>query len=108
MMHEKPARPWIKIGTDLFIIYTKVFLIISDYFSRYPIVKELDDAKASTVVKCTKKVLAMFGTVHKIVCDYGPCFQKAYKDFCDAWDIKHTTSSPRYAHPNGFIERQIR
>ena len=36
MMHEKPARPWIKIGTDLFSIDTKVFLIISDYFSHYP------------------------------------------------------------------------
>ena len=87
MMHKKPSQPWIKIGTDLFII--NVFLIISDYFSRYPIFKELDDAKASTVVKCTKVVLGMFGRVREIVSGSGPCYQKAYKDFCDAWGIKH-------------------
>ena len=50
----------------------------SYYFCRYPIFKELDDTKASTVVKCTKEDLVMFGTVCQIVCDNGPCFQKAY------------------------------
>ena len=104
-MHEKPAQPWIKIGTDLFSIDAKVFLIISDYFICYPNVKELDDAKASTMVKCIKEVLGMFGTVREIVSDNGLCYQKAYKDLCDVWDIKHTTSSPRYAPSNGFIER---
>ena len=78
MMHKKPSQPWIKIGTDLFSIDAKVFLIISDYFSRYPIVKELNDAKASTVVKCIKKVLGMFGTVREIVSYNGPCYRKAY------------------------------
>ena len=107
MMHKKPAQPWIKIGTDLFSIDDKVFLIISDIFSHYSIIKELDDTKASTVVKCTKEVLRMFGTFREIS-DNGPCFQKAYKDFCDAWYIKHTISNPRYAPSNGFIEKQIR
>ena len=30
-------------------------------------------------------------------------FKKAYKDFCDAWHIKLTTYSPRYAFPVALL-----
>ena len=108
IMHEKPAHAWVKVGTDLFDIGSKSYLIISDYFSRFPVVKELPDSKSATVIEMTKEVLALFGNVREIVSDNGPCFQKAYDNFCATWDIKHTTSSPKYPSSNGFIERQIR
>ena len=40
--------------------------------------------------------------------DNGPQFQREYNEFCEEWNIAHTTSSPRYAKSYGFIERQIR
>ena len=43
----------------------------------------------------------------EIMSDNGPQFQREYNQFCEDWNICHTTSSPRYPKSNGFIERQI-
>ena len=32
---------------------------------------------------------------------------KPYNDLCSKWNIKHTTTSPRYAKSNGLVERQV-
>ena len=40
--------------------------------------------------------------------DNGPEFASHdYNHFCRSWDIKHTTSSPRYPESNGVVERTI-
>ena len=36
MPHETPDRPWQKFGTDIFELYSKSYLIIVDYYSKYP------------------------------------------------------------------------
>nr|XP_039263214.1 uncharacterized protein K02A2.6-like [Styela clava] len=108
IMHERPSHPWVKLGSDLFEIQGRNFLIISDYYSRYPVVKELNSMTAEYVVSKTKEILSMFGTVREIVTDNGPCFLSKYDKFCEAWGITHTTSTARHPQSNGFIERQIR
>ena len=55
-----PARAWQTVGTDLFEIKGKQFIIISDYYSKYPIVKEmLITSKA--VATLIEETCAMFG-----------------------------------------------
>ena len=108
-MHEKPLRPWVKVGTaDLFEVEGKNYLIISDYFSRFPIVKQLHSTASEAVIKATKKFFSLFGSPKEIMSDNGPQFLNQYNLFCEKWGIKHTTSSPRHPQSNGFIERQIR
>ena len=41
MQHEIPQRPWSVVGTDLFEQNGKQFLLIADYYSKYPVVKPL-------------------------------------------------------------------
>ena len=108
MMHKKPMAPWVKLGTDLFTIDGKDFLIISDYYSRYPIIKKLTSTTAASIVSATKEALSLLGVPREIISDNGPQFQREYNQFCDAWGMTHSTSKPRYAQSNGFIERQIR
>lgn len=107
-MHEKPAMPWVKVGTDLFEIDGKPFLIIADYFSRYPVVHQLTTTTTLDVIKATKETFGMLGAPRETVSDNGPQFLSKYDDFCKDWGIQHTTSSPRHPQSNGFIERQIR
>ena len=55
-----PTRAWQTVGTDLFEIKGKQFIIISDYYSKYPIVKEmLITSKA--VATLIEETCAMFG-----------------------------------------------
>ena len=71
-MHEKPGMPWVKLGTDLFEIDGQSFLIIADYFSRYPFVKELQSTTAATIITSTKEAFAMLGVPREVVSDNGP------------------------------------
>jgi hypothetical protein len=107
-MHERPKTPWTKLGSDLFEINKVTYLILSDYFSRYPVVHKLSSTSATAIINATKQALSMFGVPREIVSDNGPQFGTEYEQFCDAWGIKHTTSSPHFPQSNGFIERQIK
>ena len=45
----------------------------------------------------------------EIVSDNGSQYVgQPYEDMCSKWNIKHTTTSPRYPQSNGLIERQVR
>jgi len=51
MSHEITDRPWEKVGTDLYNIDGKEYLIVVDYFSNCWEIDHLHDTKASTVIK---------------------------------------------------------
>ena len=53
--HERPLSPWVKVGTDRFSIGNEHYLLISEYYSRYPIVKKLPSLNASATIKDHEK-----------------------------------------------------
>ena len=107
--YEIPSRPWQYIGTDLFEIDGKHFLIIADKYSKFPLVDEVTANKTSKgVTDAVSRYCAIFGRPEKIFSDNGPQYSgKAFQDFINQWGISHVTSSPTYSQSNGFIERQI-
>ena len=109
LQHEIPTGPWETVGTDLFSIENHNYLIIVDYYSKYPVVKRLPEpSPSSVVIAITKQVFAEHGIPTKVVSDNGPHFASTqYRDFAKTWDFKHVTSSPHYPRSNGFVERQI-
>ena len=48
--HEIPDRPWAKLGGDLFEFGNKVYLIIVDYFSKFPEVSLLPNKGSKSVI----------------------------------------------------------
>ena len=67
VMHERQAAPWIKVGSDLFEIDGKNFLIISDYSSRHPVFQHLKFTTADDVIISTKEAFSMLGTPKEIL-----------------------------------------
>ena len=49
--HEIPAVPWSKVATDIFIFKSKSYLLVVDYTSRFPIVRELKSMSAQHVTE---------------------------------------------------------
>ena len=81
--------------------------MICDYFSKFPF---LYRAKTSfwSLRDCLIDLFSIEGYPDEIVSDNGPPFQsKEFAKFLSGLGIKHTTSSPGYPRPNGFIERHI-
>ena len=108
--HELPVKPWSILGTDLFHFGDQQWLIVADYYSKFPVVRKLPNpSPSSTVVSITKQIFAEMGIPDRVISDNGPHYSsEAYKVFAQTWDFDHVTTSPRRAQGNGFIERQIK
>ena len=105
--HDIPEGPWRKLGIDYFTFDGNSYVLICDYFSKFPF---LYRAKTS-FWSLRDRLIDLFsieGYPDEIVSDNGPPFQsKEFAKFLSGLGIKHTTSSPGYPHSNGFIERHI-
>ena len=105
--HDIPEGPWRKLGIDYFAFDGNSYVLICDYFSKFPF---LYRAKTS-FWSLRDRLIDLFsieGYPDEIVSDNGPPFQsKEFAKFLSGLGIKHTTSSPGYPRSNGFIEWHI-
>ena len=105
--HDIPEGPWRKLGIDYFTFDGNSYVLICDYFSKFPF---LYRAKTS-FWSLRDRLIDLFsieGYPDEIVSDNGPLFQsKEFAKFLSGLGIKHTTSSPGYPRSNGFIEQHI-
>ena len=92
--HDVPQQPWERIAMDYFYMNGRLYILICDYFSKFPFLFQ------------TKTM--SFANLNEIMSDNGPPFNsKEFSSFLTGLGIRHTTSSPKYPQSNGFIERQI-
>ena len=70
--HDVPELPWLKLGADIFEIQGQSYLLIVDYFSKYPEVLNIRDKTAHTVIRKMKSVFSRLGIPKEIVCDHVP------------------------------------
>ena len=105
--HDIPEGPWRKLGMDYFNFNGNSYVLICDYFSKFPFLY-----KAKTSFWSLRDHLIDFfsieGYLDEIISDNGPPFQnKDFAKFLSGLGIKHTTSVPGYPRSNGFIEHHI-
>jgi hypothetical protein len=105
--HAVPQRPWQKVGADIFSFARRDYLLIVDYYSKYPEVALLDDKTASSVIRQFKLMFARHGIPEELVADNMPFASKAVTEFAVEWDFKIVTASPTYPQSNGQSERHI-
>ena len=51
---EIPERPWAKVGADLFEFNNQHYLLIVDYFSKWPEISKLDNLSAKNVISFSR------------------------------------------------------
>ena len=105
--HDIPEGPWQKIGMDFFDFKGKCFVLICDYFSKFPFMFNCKTSWGSL----RDRLIDLFsneGYPREIISDNGSPFNsQEFADFLSSHGVRHTTSSPHYPQSNGFIERQI-
>ena len=98
-----PELPWHTVATDLF--ETKKYLLLVDYYSRFPVLHKLGSTTSKVLVQEVKAVFAECGVPNVIVSDGGPQYTSAeFKDLTKQWQIEHRVSSPRNPQSNGTAE----
>ena len=107
--HPTPTEAWEKVGVDLCKIGSSEYLVVVDYYSRYPGVYKLTSQTSTEVIKYLKNCFARHGIPYELFSDNGPCFaSQEFAKFASDWDFQHKTSSPHFPQSNGMAECYVK
>ena len=105
---ELPPFPWHTLATDIFYWKRMDFLIVTDVFSKYFLVRKLANSTSAAVCAELTTIVTELGLPHIIRSDNGPCYNsKKFQQFLQCYNITHHTTSPHHPRSNGFIERML-
>ena len=69
-----PEYPWQSIAADIFSLKGTEYLVVVDYFSRYPEVIQLRSTTSHGVINSLKVIFARHGVPKNLKTDNGPQF----------------------------------
>ena len=109
-MSSLPDGPWKEVSVDFAELPSKDYLLlITDDYSRYPVVEIVKSTSAITVIPKLDKVFSEFGIPDTVRSDNGPPFNgKEFKLFAEELGFKHRKITPRWPRANGEVERFVR
>ncbi|XP_063954098.1 uncharacterized protein K02A2.6-like [Lytechinus pictus] len=108
--HDVPPAPWTRLGTDLFMLNRQEYLLVTDYYSKYPIIA----IKANRYIQCSYSkrddgnLQSVRSTRRDCVRQRSTICRKTIPRHVQEVNIKHITSSPHYPRSNGLAERMVR
>ena len=105
--HEVPQRPWQKLGADIFELNSNSYLLVVDFYSKYPELCLLKDKTVSSVITSMKSIGARHGIPDEVVVDKIPFSIKALHNCASEWGIRNLHIKSRYPQSNGISERAI-
>ena len=109
IMHETCRRPWEKVGTDLFTIHGRNYLVTVDYCSHFFEIDFLPDTMPETVITKMKHHFARHGIPDVLISDGGPQYtSSAFKAFSEKWHFQHVITSPGNSRSNGAAEPAVK
>ena len=103
-----PDYPWQVVGTDFFELRGKHYLLVVDYFSRYPEIIQMTSTTSTSTINALKTIFSRHGIPEVVRSDNGPQYSsQEFVAFSEAYSFKHVTSSPLYPQSNGQAERTV-
>ena len=80
-----PEYPWQKVGSDMFTLNGANYVIVTDYFSRFPEVVKLTTTTSGSIISALKSIFSWFG-IPEEVSDNGPQYaSREFQDFGKAY-----------------------
>ena len=106
--HEIPSIPWSKVATDIFHFKSRSCLLVVDYTSRFPIVREIKSMSAQHIADHFRLISSEYGWPDTLVSDNGPCYVvEAFTNLMKEHAVNHITSSLHYLQSNGLAEKFV-
>ena len=106
--HDIPPHAWHTLGSDLFTWNKHCYLLLVDYYSKFPIIRKLTSITSAAIILQMKGIFDEHGIPEKLVTDGGTQYSsKEFKSFSECYGFTHEMSSPHYARSNGMSERCV-
>ena len=105
---EVPLHAWETLGIDLLELNKENFLLVVDYYSRFPVLSKLNSLSKATTVIHLKQIFSEYGISKTVVTDGGPQFNTEFQDFAKLWCFQHIKSSSHHLQHNGLAERIVK
>ena len=96
-----------RVGVDYFTLLDQDYLLIVDYFSKFPEVIPVSSKTAEATIKCMKTTFSRHGIPNTVVADNMPFNSTQFRALSRQWSFTISTSSPNYPQSNGLIERNV-
>ena len=80
--HPVPDRPWEKLGADILTCRGQDYLVVVDYYSKYPELAVIEDKTAGTVISKLKEMFARHGIPEALMSDNIPIQLPGIQRFC--------------------------
>ena len=93
--------------STFFTLDGKDFLLIVDYYSKYPEVIQMRSKMAQATVAKLKMVFARHGIPQTVIADSMPFDSTDFRAFAKSWQFQLITSSPAYPRSNVLVERNV-
>ena len=104
-----PARPWQKVGCDIFQLHNKQYLVLVDYYSNFFEINLLKNIGKLGVVDIMREHFARYGIPNTLISDNGPQFtSEVFANFASKYEFVHNTSSPYHQQANGKAENAVK
>ena len=108
MPHDIPQKPSHTLGCDLFFWNNSSYLLLSDYCSKFPLARKLNNIRSDMAIPHLKSIFEEHGILSKLVTGNDTQFTSAlFQEFRETYGFNHVTTSPYYPQANGFIERSV-
>ena len=108
LVQDIQDHPWHKIGTDIFSIGGKDYLVVVDYMSNFPEVATLPSKEAKSVIRAMKPIFARHGIPAEVTSDNVPFKSFEFQEFAKEYGFRHDPISPKDSNANGKAEMGVK
>jgi hypothetical protein len=108
MPYTVPERAWQRVGADLFQFKGRDYLLVVDYYSKYPEIALLSSKTASDVIIHLKSIFSRHGIPEELIADFMPFGSAEMRRFAESWNFVVTNSSPHFPSSNGQAESMVK
>ena len=84
------------------------YLLLTDQYSRFPIIRRLTSTTSSAIINTLKSIFAEHGIPLQLVTDNGPQYSSAeFHGFMTTYGVEHMTTSSMYPQSDESAERMV-
>ena len=108
MSTTTPTLPWHLVGSDSFEWEGRHYLVVDNYYSRFPEVRALENTRGEDVISACREIFSCHGIPEVFVSDNCPQYvNNEFIKLAQTYGFQHVTSSPRYPQGNVLVERIV-